>query len=90
MQEKQRKLSPRTRVAKTERVKKCQRQMGNCTDLGKISRLPHAVNPTEGDHVRALMTLGIHDIPEHVYTTLWLQNLHQGLLQSLLYCGSHR
>lgn len=36
------------------------------------------------------MTLGIHDVPEHVDTTLWLQNLHQGLLEGLLYCGSHR
>lgn len=36
------------------------------------------------------MTLGVHNISEHVYTTLWLQNLHQGLLQGLLYCGSHR
>lgn len=64
--------------------------VGSCTDLGKISRLPHSVNTTESDNIRALMTLGVHNISEHVYTTLWLQNLHQGLLQGLLYCGSHR
>jgi hypothetical protein len=52
----------------------------NCADLGKISRLPHSINTTECDDIRAPVTLGIHDIPEHVYTTLWLQNLHQGLL----------
>lgn len=54
--------------------------MGSCTDLGKISRLPYSINTAEGDNVRALMTLGIHDIPQHVDTTLWLQDLHQGLL----------
>lgn len=64
--------------------------LGNRTDLGKICRLPHSINTTESDHIGALMTLGIHDVPQHVYTALWLQNLHQGLLQSLLYCGSHR
>lgn len=64
--------------------------MGSWTNLGKISRLPYSINTTEGNNVRALMTLGIHNIPEHVYATLWLQNLHQGLLEGLLYRGCHR
>lgn len=44
----------------------------NSTHLGKVGRLPHAVHTTESDHVRALMTLGIHDVPEHVYAALRL------------------
>lgn len=77
-------------LPKTKRSRASRRMGRQQTYLGEIGRLPHAIHTTEGDNVRALVALGIHDVPEHVHTALGLQDLHQGLLQCLLYRRSHR
>lgn len=58
--------------------------------LGQVGGFPDAVDAAEGHDVGPAVALGVHDIAEHVHTALGLQDLHQGLLQSLLHCRGHR
>lgn len=57
--------------------------------LGQVGRFSHSVHTTKGDDKRPSLALGLHHISEDIHPPLWLQDLHQRVLQGLLYRRGH-
>lgn len=57
--------------------------------LGQVGRFPHSVHTTKSDDERSPLALSLHHISEDIHPPLWLQDLHQRVLQGLLYRGGH-
>ena len=58
-------------------------------DLGEVGGLAHAVDAAEGDDEGLALGARLHHVPQDVNAPLGLQDLHQRVLQSLLYCRGH-
>lgn len=61
----------------------------SAVDLGEVGGLPDAVHPTEGDDERLALGTSIQHVPQDVHAALGLQDLHQRILQRLLYRRGH-
>lgn len=57
--------------------------------LGQVGRFAHSIHTTKSDDKRSPLALSLHHISEDIHPPLWLQDLHQRVLQGLLYRGGH-
>lgn len=57
--------------------------------LGQVGRFSHSIHTTKSDDKRSPLALSLHHISEDIHPPLWLQDLHQRVLQGLLYRGGH-
>ncbi|RUS77230.1 hypothetical protein EGW08_015005, partial [Elysia chlorotica] len=54
---------------------------------GDVRRLPDAVDPTEGDHVRPLVLARVHSVSQNVHPAARGQDLYTGVGQGGLHSG---
>lgn len=57
--------------------------------LGQVGRFAHPVHTTKGDDKGPTLAFSLHHISEDIHPPLWLQDLHQRVLQGLLHCRGH-
>lgn len=57
--------------------------------LGQVGGLSNPIDTTKCDDKGPSLALGLHDISQNIHPSLGLQDLHQWVLQGLLYCWGH-